>query len=275
MLGEPGNFNPGRAYFPIYGFEYTFPRRTSPIYPPFPTKSFRRECRAHELKARDEPAVARFFTLDKPTEFPAHILRSGSIVHRNCRNCVHLCRVLCISGAMWFVLHALCRHDAHSWHGGAAGCLSHSEGDSRMRAPTTPLFSPQAGSFCHTPDPLYAAHRSFATCTACCAHSRTAIRLQHRGPFSAGLSLSTPSWVGPRPFRACKCVTILSCAHESTLFPHLERQWGIAPLKVRRGSAHPRTNLRSSRAPRALCARASAAGVSVCTRRGIRYCQHA
>ena len=45
-------------------------------------------------------------------------------------------RALHLQGTMWSVFHALCRRDAHSWpHDAcAAGCLCHSDGDSRMRA---------------------------------------------------------------------------------------------------------------------------------------------
>ena len=52
------------------------------------------------------------------------------------------------------------------------------------------------------------------------------------------LSLSTVG--GPHPFRACKCVTV-TCAHESILFPHLERQGGNRPSCAERCRA-PRTN---------------------------------
>ena len=75
-------------------------------------------------------------------------------------------------------------------------------------------------------------------------HTRTAIQLLHRGSFSEHRWLSLSTVGGPHPFRACKCVTV-TCAHESILFPHLERQGGNRPScaeRCRAPSHKPRSS---------------------------------
>ena len=99
--------------------------------------------------------------------------------------------------------------------------------------------------------------------SARCAHSRTAIQLHHR----SFLGASAGCWVGPTRSAHANMLPS-SPVHESTLFPHLERQGGNRPswkctavlytlaqtpqlerqggesplLKVHRGVIHPRTN---------------------------------
>ena len=58
-------------------------------------------------------------------------------------------------------------------------------------------------------------------------HTRTAIQLL-RGSFSEHIAGCPSRLSGSHPFRACKYVTV-TCAHESILFPHLERQGGNRP----------------------------------------------
>ena len=98
------------------------------------------------------------------------------------------------------------------------------------------------GPFCHSLHALYA---------ACAGHVLPHLPARYAHPHSHP---AAPPWFflgayrwsslstvgGTHPFRACKCVTV-TCAHESILFPHLERQGGNRPSCAERCCA-PRTN---------------------------------
>jgi hypothetical protein len=102
------------------------------------------------------------------------------------------------------------------------------------------------GPFCHSLHALYA---------TCAGHVLPHLSARYAHPHShpaappwfflgayRWLSLSTDG--GPHPFRACKCVTV-TCAHESILFPHLERQGGNRPScaeRCRAPSHKPRSS---------------------------------
>ena len=115
-----------------------------------------------------------------------------------------------------------------------------------VHASSLPLCAGCHGPFCHSLHALYA---------ACAGHVLPHLSARYAHPYShpaappwfflgayRWLSLSTVG--GPHPFCACKCVTV-TCAHESTLFPHLERQGGNRPScaeRCRAPSHKPRSS---------------------------------